>query len=132
MKCDCYHDADLGHWITCFCPVHKKGQSMKVIRQIQYEGSEEALREVVARSLPEGVKELVNYTIEVRTVYSDLPRQEPFVPLEEADICNCDGGPQGEGLVSLPHEPTCPAYDDVMLSGAKAKEFIQAMREVGK
>lgn len=24
-------------------------------------------------------------------------------------LCDCDGGPQGEGLVSLPHELTCPA-----------------------
>ena len=107
---------------------------MKVIRQIQYEGTEEQLREALARSLPEGKREhgKLQPSIEVRTVYSELPAQEPFVPLEDADICNCDGGPQGEGLVSLPHEPTCPAYDDVMLSGAKAKEFIQAMREVGK
>ncbi len=24
------------------------------------------------------------------------------------DGCICDGGPQGEGLVSVPHEPHCP------------------------
>ena len=24
--------------------------------------------------------------------------------------CTCDGGPQGEGLVSLPHEPHCPLH----------------------
>lgn len=22
--------------------------------------------------------------------------------------CTCDGGPQGEGLVSVPHDPSCP------------------------
>lgn len=59
---------------------------MKVIRQICYEGTEEAIRAALARSMPEG-KRLFNNSsqpsIEVRTVYSELPALEPFVPLEE-------------------------------------------------
>jgi hypothetical protein len=30
-------------------------------------------------------------------------------PPQEPD-CTCDGGPQGEGLDSIPHDPTCPVY----------------------
>ncbi len=41
--------------------------------------------------------------LEVRNM---LRRQEDVLfPL---DRCTCDGGPQGEGLVSIPHEPHCP------------------------
>jgi len=54
---------------------------MKVIRQICYEGSEEWLREQLSRSMPEGVRPLPKGTIEVRTVYSELPELEPFVPV---------------------------------------------------
>ena len=29
MTCECYHDADFGHWITVFCPIHKKAHRCK-------------------------------------------------------------------------------------------------------
>jgi hypothetical protein len=77
---------------------------MKVIRQISYEGTEEQLRDAIARSLPEGRRD--NGTrvasIEVRTVYSELPELPPFVPVEEPNF---------------------------LLKGADAKEFITTMKE---
>jgi hypothetical protein len=59
---------------------------MKVIRQVCYEGPEDKLREQLARSMPEGLRPgMKGVTIDVRTVYSDLPVLEPFVPLEETE-----------------------------------------------
>ena len=55
---------------------------MKVIRQICYEGTEEWLRKQLSMSMPEGVRQCApGCTIEVRTVVSELPVQEPFVPV---------------------------------------------------
>ena len=58
---------------------------MKVIRQICYECDEpDNLRAQLARSMPEGKREgwAGGVSIEVRTVYSELPELEPFVPLQ--------------------------------------------------
>jgi hypothetical protein len=56
---------------------------MKVIRQICYEGTEEDLRKQLSQGLNEGKHfPQGRVRIEVRTVYSELPPLEPFVPLE--------------------------------------------------
>ena len=44
---------------------------MKIIRQIQYEGTEEQLRKHMAFSKPDG-KHHIEPTVEIRTIYSDL------------------------------------------------------------
>lgn len=66
---------------------------MKVIRQIQYEGSEEAIRKQLALSMPEGKRDGWgrSVTIEVRTVYSELPKLDPFVPLSEEETALLQG-----------------------------------------
>jgi hypothetical protein len=33
-------------------------------------------------------------------------------PQAEARECNCDGGEQGDGLVAIPHEPSCPQAEE--------------------
>ena len=77
---------------------------MKVIRQIQYEGTEEQLRDALSRALPEGKRDgWKGPSIEVRTVYSELPKLDPFVPLTEEEI--------------------------TLLQGADAKEFLQTLLE---
>jgi len=42
-----------------------KGQKIRVIRVVTYEGSSDGVLKQLARSLPEGVKECGNYTITV-------------------------------------------------------------------
>lgn len=46
---------------------------MKVIRIIQYEGTEEAVRAAIQKSLPLGVKDCLNYTITVAEHLNELP-----------------------------------------------------------
>ncbi len=56
---------------------------MKVIRQICYEGSEAGLRKQLSLSMPDGLREgwassPNPVSIEVRTVYSELPELPEF------------------------------------------------------
>lgn len=46
----------------------------KVIRILVYEGDDDSVRECLARSLPQGTKELPKYTITVYEHSSDLPK----------------------------------------------------------
>jgi hypothetical protein len=83
---------------------------MKVIRQICYEGTEEALRKQLAKSLAEGKRDSWwegAVSIEVRTIYSELPVLEPFVPVEEDNP-----------YLENPY----------LLKGADAKAFIKALK----
>lgn len=68
---------------ACLRPL-REGALMKVIRQICYECDEpDNLRAQLARSMPEGKRDgwAGGVSIEVRTVYSELPELEPFVPV---------------------------------------------------
>lgn len=77
---------------------------MKVIRQVQYEGTEEQLRDELSRALPEGKQDgWTGPTVEVRTVYSELPKLDPFVPLTEEET--------------------------VLLQGKEAKKFLSDLLE---
>ena len=31
--------------------------------------------------------------------------------IRDVEECTCDGGPQGEGMVSVPHAETCPRFE---------------------
>ena len=60
---------------------------MKVIRQVCYEGTESELRSQLANSMPEGKREvrMGGVTVDVRTVYSELPELPPFVERDHDD-----------------------------------------------
>jgi hypothetical protein len=60
---------------------------VKVIRQVCYEGTEEAIRKQLAMSMPEGKRPFGTGTvsIDVRTVYSELPELPPFVERDHND-----------------------------------------------
>lgn len=48
---------------------------MKVIRIVQYEGTEEALIKAISQSLPLGVKECQGYTITIAEHLNEIPPQ---------------------------------------------------------
>lgn len=56
-----------------------------VIRIIKYEGDEEAIRKVIAQSLPLGQKLCPGYTITVAEHQNDLP---PLLTLEEQRVAD--------------------------------------------
>ena len=96
-----FHSWEVWSWVGELVCIRcgKVREAMKVIRQICYEGTEEALRKQLAMSMPDGVR-VHAVTLDVRTVYSELPELKPFVETEEL----------------------------YLLSGAEAKAFIKAMK----
>lgn len=48
---------------------------IKVIRVVQYEGTEEAVREAIAKSLPLGERDCRGYTITIAEHLNELPKQ---------------------------------------------------------
>ncbi|MNQ24292.1 hypothetical protein D3C85_374830 [compost metagenome] len=46
---------------------------MKVIRIVQYEGTEEAVRTAIQKSMPLGVKECMGYTLTIAEHLNELP-----------------------------------------------------------
>lgn len=58
---------------------------MKVIRIIQYEGTEEAVRAAIQKSMPLGVKDCINYTITIAEHLNELPNLLP-VSAEDVEV----------------------------------------------
>lgn len=58
---------------------------MKVIRIVQYEGTEEAVRAAIQKSMPLGVKECVGYSITIAEHLNELPTLLPM-PAEDVEV----------------------------------------------
>jgi hypothetical protein len=61
----------------------------------------------IADKLQQQVRQLQLHANIVSTYdHDEIVGTVEFIPHEPE--CNCNGGEQGEGLVSIPHEPHCP------------------------
>ena len=58
---------------------------MKVIRIIQYEGTEEAVRAAIQKSMPLGIKDCIGYTITIAEHLNELPTLLP-IPAEDVQV----------------------------------------------
>lgn len=57
--------------------------TVKVIRIVQYEGTEEAVRSAIQKSMPLGIKECTGYTMTIAEHFNNLP---PLVQISEEDV----------------------------------------------
>lgn len=58
---------------------------MKVIRIVQYEGTEDAVRDAIARSLPLGIKYSTDYTVTIAEHLNELP---PILVLPPEEVAH--------------------------------------------
>ena len=63
----------------------------------------------VRDSIVEAVEHAKNARLQPRSLLTGLTVTVDHV-FEPEPECICNGGPQGEGMVSLPHESHCPCH----------------------
>lgn len=57
--------------------------TVKVIRIVQYEGTEEAVRSAIQKSMPLGIKECTGYTMTIAEHFNNLP---PLAQISDEDV----------------------------------------------
>jgi len=57
--------------------------TIKVIRIVQYEGTEEAVRSAIQKSMPLGIKECTGYTMTIAEHFNNLP---PLAQISDEDV----------------------------------------------